>query len=91
MTQTSFEDFPTNRQVTKYSYNGERNEEGRRHGHGTAVLQNGDMYSGEYKNGVRCGYGEYVYVNQNGAKYIGYYKDNKKSGHGVFIYPDCSR
>ena len=83
--------IPSDGFSSKYRYNGERNAQGERHGHGTAILQNGDLYSGEYKNGVRDGYGEYIYANQNGAKFVGYYKQNKKSGHGVFVYPDGSR
>ena len=75
----------------KYMYHGERNAQGQRHGYGISILTNGDVYSGEFKNGVRDGYGEYIYAKENGAKYSGYYKDNKKSGHGVFVYPNGSK
>lgn len=77
--------------VNKYHYEGERNEVGDRHGYGKATLENGDEYRGEYKNGVRHGYGEYTFHDKNGAKYTGYYSDNKKNGTGIFIYPDGSR
>ena len=74
-----------------YVYDGERNEKGDRHGKGKATLPNGDTYEGEYKNGVRHGYGEYLFYGQNNAKYEGYYAENKKNGQGVFHYPDKSK
>ena len=74
-----------------YSYIGERNEQGERHGHGRALLENGDQYIGEYKHGVRHGYGEYIFFGKKGARYTGYYEDNKKNGRGFFIYPDGSK
>lgn len=36
-------------------YDGERNSEGERHGHGKARLPNGDTYDGEYEHGFRSG------------------------------------
>lgn len=36
-------------------YEGERNEADERHGVGRAVLANGDIYQGHYKNGKRHG------------------------------------
>lgn len=36
-------------------YEGERNELGERHGEGRAVLPNGDVYQGDYFNGLRHG------------------------------------
>ena len=37
------------------TYDGERNAEGERHGHGEAVLHNGDKYNGMYSHGQRQG------------------------------------
>ncbi|XP_062861724.1 radial spoke head 1 homolog [Trichomycterus rosablanca] len=70
-------------------YEGERNEEGERHGEGKAVLPNGDTYQGMYKQGKRCGEGTYRF--KNGARYIGEYYMNLKHGQGVFYYPDGSK
>ena len=39
------------------SYEGDRNEIGERHGHGHAVLPNGDDYEGEYVSGKKHGKG----------------------------------
>ena len=40
------------------SYDGNRNEAGERHGHGHAVLPNGDDYEGDYVNGKKSGQGK---------------------------------
>ena len=37
------------------TYEGDRNEEGERHGFGIATLPNGDVYKGNYANGKRNG------------------------------------
>ena len=53
-----------------YSYSGERNEQGERQGHGRALLENGDQYIGEYKHGVRHGYGEYIFWKKGKKIYL---------------------
>ncbi|XP_016890138.1 radial spoke head 1 homolog isoform X2 [Cynoglossus semilaevis] len=70
-------------------YVGDRNEAGERHGHGRAVLPNGDVYEGEYENGKRNGQGTYRF--KNGARYVGTYFQNMKHGQGTFNYPDGSK
>ena len=40
-------------------YEGDRNEQGERHGHGKCHFPNGDVYEGEYIHGRRNGYGVY--------------------------------
>ncbi|XP_060784752.1 radial spoke head 1 homolog isoform X2 [Neoarius graeffei] len=70
-------------------YEGDRNEEGERHGTGRAVLSNGDIYQGLYEHGKRSGQGTYRF--KNGARYIGEYYMNLKHGQGVFYYPDGSK
>ena len=44
-------------------YEGERNEEGERHGTGTSHFPNGDVYQGEYNCGKRNGTGKYKFKN----------------------------
>ncbi|XP_043852376.1 radial spoke head 1 homolog [Dromiciops gliroides] len=70
-------------------YEGERNEEGERHGFGKAILPNGDKYEGQYEHGKRHGQGTYRF--KNGSRYIGEYKENKKHGQGTFFYADGSQ
>ena len=43
---------------------------------------NGDKYEGEILDGIREGFGTYIY--QTGDKYIGYWHENKKHGTGTF-------
>ena len=44
------------------SYEGDRNEIGERHGHGHAVLPNGDDYEGEYVSGKKHGKGNGYHI-----------------------------
>merc|ERR1712066_1030715 len=70
-------------------YEGDRNEEGERHGEGKAVLPNNDVYKGGYEHGLRHGFGEYRWKN-TGARYIGEYHRGKRNGNGKMFYPDGS-
>ncbi|XP_047368594.1 uncharacterized protein LOC124956600 isoform X2 [Vespa velutina] len=70
-------------------YEGERNEQGDRHGFGKALLPNGDMYIGRYCEGLRNGKG--IYVFKNGARYDGEWRQGLKYGQGTFWYPDGTR
>nr|XP_046472668.1 radial spoke head 1 homolog [Neodiprion pinetum] len=70
-------------------YEGERNEQGERHGQGKALLPNGDMYVGSYCKGSRHGKGLYVF--RNGARYEGEWRRGLKHGHGTFWYPDGTK
>ncbi|XP_078038692.1 radial spoke head 1 homolog [Augochlora pura] len=70
-------------------YEGERNEKGDRHGHGKALLPNGDMYVGQYCKGLRHGRGLYVF--KIGARYDGEWRQGVKYGQGTFWYPDGTR
>ncbi|XP_024943267.1 radial spoke head 1 homolog [Cephus cinctus] len=70
-------------------YEGERNEQGERHGQGKAILPNGDFYIGNYCKGLRHGKGLYVF--RNGARYDGEWRLNVKHGQGTFWYPDGTR
>ncbi|XP_053989324.1 radial spoke head 1 homolog [Hylaeus volcanicus] len=70
-------------------YEGERNDRGERHGHGKALLPNGDMYVGRYCRGLRHGKGLYVF--KIGARYDGEWRQSLKYGQGTFWYPDGTR
>jgi len=53
-------------------------------GYGTFVWDNGDRYTGDWKNGMLDGFGTYYY--NNGAKYIGEYKQNSMTGKGTYTW-----
>lgn len=59
------------------SYEGDRNEDGERHGHGLSRFPNGDSYEGEYTNGKRNGNGDYKFKN---ARYVDIFLLGKFSG-----------
>ena len=58
-------------------------------GNGTYKLENGDMYTGNWVNGVREGYGRYDWV--SGAYYVGNFKNNMLDGEGAFYAADGSK
>ncbi|XP_057312206.1 radial spoke head 1 homolog [Hydractinia symbiolongicarpus] len=68
-------------------YDGDRNADGARHGHGKACFPNGDIYEGEYEDGKRNGCGSYKF---KAAKYVGKYSNGKRQGDGQMYYPDGS-
>lgn len=51
-----------------------------KHGKGTDIFANGDIYVGEYKNGKPDGDGTYTW--SNGATYVGQFKLGMKHGYG---------
>jgi len=55
-------------------------------GSGRAKLNNGDVYSGEWKQGLMDGQGQYTY--KSGAVYAGAFKQGKLNGQGTMFYPD---
>lgn len=69
-------------------YEGSRDENLERHGFGSALLPNGDIYEGDYVHGKRHGKGMYCF--KNGARYTGQWKKGMKHGKGEFLYPDGS-
>lgn len=70
-------------------YEGGRDENLDRHGFGSALLPNGDIYEGDYMHGKRHGKGMYCF--KNGARYNGQWRKGLKHGKGEFLYPDGSR
>ncbi|KAJ3191063.1 hypothetical protein HK101_008111 [Irineochytrium annulatum] len=71
-------------------YEGERNAESQRHGHGRNVFTNGDIYEGNYALGERNGPGVYKWK-AGGARYTGEYMGGSRNGNGFFVYPDGSK
>ena len=55
-------------------------------GKGTYIWENGDRYSGAFKDGERNGKG--TYTDQHGNFYIGEWKDNKYHGQGIWQSAD---
>ncbi|XP_018562615.1 radial spoke head 1 homolog [Anoplophora glabripennis] len=70
-------------------YEGARDENLDRHGFGSALLPNGDIYEGNYYHGKRHGNGTYCF--KNGARYKGNWRKGLKHGKGEFLYPDGTR
>ena len=44
----------------------------------------GDIYTGDFKNDMANGYGEYIHT--NGSKYVGEFKDDVQEGHSKYIH-----
>ncbi|KAH1015439.1 radial spoke head 1 homolog isoform X2 [Dendroctonus ponderosae] len=70
-------------------YEGGKDEQLDRHGWGSALLPNGDIYEGQYYHGRRHGKGLYCF--KNGARYEGEWRKGLKHGHGDFLYPDGTK
>ncbi|XP_065158150.1 radial spoke head 1 homolog isoform X2 [Atheta coriaria] len=70
-------------------YIGARDENLDRHGYGSALLPNGDIYEGNYRLGKRHGKGMYCF--RNGARYEGEWRKGLKHGFGTFCYPDATK
>jgi len=51
-----------------------------KHGKGTDIFANGDVYTGNYGFGKPDGYGSYKW--KNGSMYVGEFKDGMKHGKG---------
>eukprot|EP00002_Diphylleia_rotans_P006099 TRINITY_DN1540_c0_g4_i2.p1 TRINITY_DN1540_c0_g4~~TRINITY_DN1540_c0_g4_i2.p1 ORF type:complete len:139 (+),score=24.30 TRINITY_DN1540_c0_g4_i2:941-1357(+) len=58
-------------------------------GLGTYFFPNGDIYEGEFKTGLRHGWG--VHVNKAGDKYEGEWAADKKSGFGTLTMANQNR
>lgn len=52
------------------------------------TLKNGDVYHGQFSNGMKNGKGIYIY--QDGSKYEGDFKNDLRDGKGLFNYLDGS-
>jgi len=70
----------------KKKYQGEYNQEGKRHGYGIYTSKNGNEYRGEWQNDKREGLG--VVKIGNGDVYEGQFESNLKNGIGVYHFFD---
>jgi hypothetical protein len=66
------------------TYEGLCNLEGKFHGRGKLLFICGDTYVGEFSNGLKNGYGTYVYANQ--SFYNGNWRNGVKHGKGISVY-----
>jgi hypothetical protein len=53
------------------------------HGIGLSLNEDGHAYFGEFRNGVKCGYGKEY---KNNVTYRGFFKNNKYHGYGEYNY-----
>lgn len=67
--------------MTQHNTTGEFRE-GRLHGQGTCIWEDGKRYSGEWQNGMMDGQGVIVYPNRE--RYEGGFRQGKKHGKGDF-------
>jgi hypothetical protein len=56
---------------------------GKPEGSGTYAWNNGSIYKGEFKNGLRFGFGVWQY---GAEKYEGTYINDKRNGEGIYTW-----
>ncbi|XP_053328215.1 alsin [Spea bombifrons] len=62
---------------------------GKPHGKGVLSWPDGRIYTGNFRNGLEDGYGEYIIPNKtfkNNDRYVGQWKEGKMCGHGTYWY-----
>ena len=64
-------------------------KDGKFHGKGAALYNNGDKYSGEFRYGDRDGEG--IYTFSNGNTYKGQFKSNQFHGKGKFFNSESNK
>jgi hypothetical protein len=65
-------------------YTGEKNEKGEKHGTGKMEYENGDVYEGQWADGLRHGKGKITFVNK--SSYDGNWSNGQINGRGVYTY-----
>lgn len=81
--EQSLSEIRTIKYAKKGIYKGEINDNFLPDGKGILYFENGDIYYGEFNNGIREGQGKYIYKDLD--IYIGNWEKDKKEGHGFFI------
>lgn len=74
--------YYNNKGCDEGEYKGEY-QNGKRHGEGVVIYENGDKHFGSWKDGKRHGEGNINY--NDGTQFKGFWKDDKRSGDGVYI------
>ncbi|XP_048389988.1 alsin isoform X5 [Stegostoma tigrinum] len=62
---------------------------GKPHGKGVLQWPDGRMYTGDFRNGLEDGYGEYIIPNKALKKndhYQGHWREGRMHGHGIYKY-----
>ena len=62
---------------------------GKRHGRGTQIWDDGAKYEGDWENDKSNGYGTFYHT--DGDVYQGYWKNNRANGKGIYISADGGR
>lgn len=70
------------------TYLGEKDGQGNWHGYGKWIGANGDVYEGQWVNGVKEGFG--TYTDADGHRYVGGFKGDCRDGQCTFTYFDGS-
>ncbi|CAG9314469.1 unnamed protein product [Blepharisma stoltei] len=70
-------------------YQGEWNEEDKRHGFGLQIFSDNSTYEGFWRNGMRDGEGRFICA--DGTVYEGNWRNNKKHGNGKEIWIDGTK
>jgi hypothetical protein len=67
-------------------YQGQHNNFHEKNHHGLARVEyeGGDMYEGQYVNGLKTGYGRYLW--NNGDYYLGQFKNGALDGRGLYHF-----
>eukprot|EP00984_Skeletonema_dohrnii_P002245 scaffold786_cov91-Skeletonema_dohrnii-CCMP3373.AAC.3 len=64
------------------TYIGQVDSSGRKNGQGILRMANGDVYKGQFKDGMLHGEGKYTWA--EGGEYDGEWSNNKEHGKGIF-------
>ena len=78
------EDLEPYKRELKEGYKGQTNAKGEYHGKGVYRFDSGDVYEGQWENGLKHGRGRYRYA--SGAVYDGEFRANKMNGHGTYTF-----
>lgn len=63
-----------------------------KHGYGKYIYYNGDIYEGNFIDGVKCGKGKFISHNEYGSLiYEGEWKNDMKNGFGKYLYKESNK
>ncbi|MCP4006089.1 MAG: tetratricopeptide repeat protein [bacterium] len=65
-------------------------KDGRHHGYGTLLYENGDRYAGDFRRGFPYGLGEFQWL-ATGSYYVGGFAREKFNGKGTLVVPGLLR